>query len=90
MENRKAIEQKIITIIKYRLKKSFDNTNSSVYYEPLLGRTIGLKPFELAYLVMEVNKAFAVPIPESYLLNPGVRTINDFINAIEQYRKANC
>ena len=86
MENTETIENKILSIIKDRLKIVFDETISNIGDKPLLGDEIGLNSYELAYLVMEVNKTYNMLIPEEYLLCPGLQTINDFIVAVEKYQ----
>lgn len=82
---KKEITDNIISIMKNRIKLRFDADMENIVDIPLLGDSIGVEPYELCYMVVEVEKEYDFRIPESYLLDPGVQTINDFVEAIRRY-----
>jgi acyl carrier protein len=85
--NEQIIKSKIISIMKERLSFKFDERMDQIEHQNLFGKGFNLTPFELAYLLMEVEKEFNIQISESFLLDPGVKTINDFTTYIVAHQK---
>jgi acyl carrier protein len=73
---------KIISIMRDRLHFEVDYEMEDIENQPFFGRKLNLMSYELGYLLMEVERDFDIRIPESYLLDPGLKTINDFVRII--------
>lgn len=72
------IRDKIISIMKDKLSFKFDEKMDHIELQNFFSKHFNLAPFELAYLLMEVEREFDITIPEIYLIDPGIKTINDF------------
>lgn len=76
------IKNKIISIMKDKLFFKFDEKMDQIEYHNFFSVHFNLEPFELAYLLMEVEREFNISIPETYLIDPGVKTIDHFTKYI--------
>ena len=72
----------IIKLMRSNLKLIIDSNTSNIENEPLLGKKFNLMPFDLAYLLLEVEKLFNITISEEYIINHGLKTIADFSDYI--------
>lgn len=80
--NEQMIKNKIISIMKDKLFFKFDEKMDQIELQNFFSKHFNLAPFELAYLLMEVEKEFNISIPEAYLIDPGVKTIDHFTKYI--------
>ena len=81
--NEQLVTKKIVSIMKDKLSFQFDENMDNISEKPFFGKHFRLQPYELAYLLMEIEKEFDITIPEEYLLDPGVKTIDDFTRYIQ-------
>lgn len=80
--NEKMINNKIISIMKDKLAFKFDEKVYQIELKNFFSQYFSLTPYELAYLLMEVEREFHITIPETYLVDPGVKTIDSFTKYI--------
>ena len=76
------IKNKNISIMKNKLLFKFDEKADKIELKNFFGQFFDLAPFELAYLLMEVEREFNISIPDTYLIDPGVKTIDNFTKYI--------
>jgi len=79
--------EQIIELIRSNLNLEIDNSVTDIENEPLLGRKFGLQPYDLAYLLFEVEKTFGITFPEKYIIDRGLRTIGGFSRFIIDSRE---
>jgi acyl carrier protein len=80
--NEQMIKNEIISIMKNKLCFEFNEKMDEIEHQNFFSKHFNLAPFELAYLLMEVEKDFNISIPEAYLIDPGVKTIGHFTKYI--------
>lgn len=83
LDKKQETIMKIVSIMKDLLLYEFDDNINDVENAPFFGRKFRLLPFELGYLLNEIEKEFRILVPESYLIDPGIKTIGDFVRIIE-------
>jgi acyl carrier protein len=82
--SKEKIVEKILTIMKNQLSLSFDEEMPDIENQPLLSESFRLTPYQLGYMVMEIEKEFNIDIQESYFLRSEIQTINAFVKIIVQ------
>ena len=80
--NEQMIKNNIISIMKDKLSFKFDDKSDQIVFQNFFSKHFSIAPYELAYLLMEVEKEFQITISETYLIDPGVKTIDSFIKYI--------
>ena len=68
--------------MKDKLAFKFDEKLDQIELKNFFSHHFSIKPYELAYLLMEIEREFQITIPETYLLNPGIKTISSFTKYI--------
>ncbi len=85
--NEQMIKNKILSIMKDKLSFKFNEKADQIELQNFFSKHFNLAPFELAYLLMEIEKEFHISIPETYLIDPGVKTIDSFTKYIAANQK---
>lgn len=85
--NEQMIKTRVISIMRDKLSFRFNENMDQIEHQNFFGEHFQLQPYELAYLLMEVEREFNISIPEAYLIDPGVKTIDHFTKYIMAKQK---
>jgi acyl carrier protein len=78
------IRNRLNGIIKAKFNLDLDGTDQSLSDRHLLGKEINLAPRDLLYLFLDIEKEFAITIPEPEVVSGKFTSFNSIIAIIHQ------
>lgn len=81
-KNIEAIRREVIRIMVEKIHYPEEVLAQENWDKPLTGRVLRFSSVDLAYLFLEVEKAFCIRIPQSCLRGYGFSTLNGVIDTV--------
>jgi acyl carrier protein len=78
------IRNRLNGMIKAKFNLDLDGTGQSLSDKHLLGREINLTPRDLLYLFLDIEKEFAITIPEPEVVSGKFNSFNNIVTIIHQ------